>query len=115
MVSGKTRVMFDTGTASVAVARMNPALGRVEYWDGAAWAFGDTPTFHALTVSAGDSKLATKTFSTADTASWSFDNLFLVGYVEFGGTPYLGTGFEEVTDSANAHDGNEFDAVGLFK
>lgn len=92
----KTRIDSDVGTASVAVFRMNGVLGRAEYWSGSAWSFGDSPTFHALTSSAGDAKLEITTFSGADTASWGYHDLFLVGYVEIDGTPYSGPGHIDV-------------------
>jgi len=111
VLRAKTRIAFDTGTASCGVFRMNPSLGRAEYWDGAAWSFGDSPTFFSMSPSAGDSKLALKTFAAGDTTSWSYDNLFFVGYCEVSGTPYTGPGFEEVVDSYFKHDGSSITSV----
>ncbi len=114
VIRGTTRLTFDSGTAKVALARLNATLGRAEFWNGTAWAFGDTVTQLATTPSAGDSKLGLVTIAGVDTASWGYEDLFLIGYVDVAGTPYSGPGRVEVMGLNNPHDSQKFDPTGLF-
>jgi len=117
-----------SGSNKVAVARLNLALGRIETLDASnAWvALGSTGlVYHTCTVSAGDTHVFTKTFSTAagfDTSGWGYYDLVLLGKTtllsnagDTSGTSYSAVVQVENIGLSNRHSTQDFDPTGLFK
>ncbi len=106
-----TRVAFDSGTPTMALIQFNPATGAAEFFDSdLTWKTGDTVYFWALTPSAGDAKLALKTFT--GTAAWPTRDIYLIGACEYLGTPYESNGQVTVVGASNAHDIQRYASVG---